>query len=216
MRGDDQATRQRVLEAAARLFAARGFRNVTVRQICREAGANVAAVNYHFRNKLGLYLEVVQMVLDRMRETSEAAMQAGEGGTAEERLRAYVRVYLHRLLAPGRESWVDHVMAREMIDPTPALDLMVDRAIRPRVRHLSTLVGELLGCSPRDERVRRLVAGIHAQCLFYRPNPVAARLGPRGRPGPARIDALADHIATVSLAGIKALRLRPADRRTNG
>ena len=51
----DQETRQRLLEAAARLFAARGFTHVTVREICNAANANVAAVNYHFGDKLGLY-----------------------------------------------------------------------------------------------------------------------------------------------------------------
>ena len=44
----DRETRERLLKAAEALFAERGFKRVTVREICLAARANVAAVNYHF------------------------------------------------------------------------------------------------------------------------------------------------------------------------
>lgn len=49
------ATKRRLIEAAQRLFAERGYAAVTVRDITRSAGANLSAVNYHFHGKLGLY-----------------------------------------------------------------------------------------------------------------------------------------------------------------
>ena len=52
-------TRQRLIDSAATLFAERGFENVTVREICKESNANVAAINYHFGDKAGLYRAVV-------------------------------------------------------------------------------------------------------------------------------------------------------------
>ena len=60
----DRETRERLLQVAKQLFADRGFRNVTVREICRDAHANVAAVNYHFGDKLGLYRAVLQSAID--------------------------------------------------------------------------------------------------------------------------------------------------------
>ena len=68
----DLETRDRLLKAAEQLFAERGFKNVTVRDICRVARANVAAVNYHFGDKMGLYREVLQIAIDAVRETTEA------------------------------------------------------------------------------------------------------------------------------------------------
>jgi len=55
IKAEDQETRGRLLAAAARLFAERGFAKVTVRDICRRARANVAAVNYHFGSKDALF-----------------------------------------------------------------------------------------------------------------------------------------------------------------
>ena len=94
----DLETRERLLKAAERLFADRGFKNVTVRDICRVARANVAAVNYHFGDKLGLYREVLQSAIAAMRETNDTARQAGAGRRPEEQLRRYIVIFVHRLL----------------------------------------------------------------------------------------------------------------------
>jgi AcrR family transcriptional regulator len=79
MKQRDEETRERVRRAAAQLFADRGFKKVTVRDICRGARANVAAVNYHFGDKNGLYREVLQRAIDTLRATSDAARVAGDG-----------------------------------------------------------------------------------------------------------------------------------------
>ncbi|MBT5382627.1 MAG: helix-turn-helix transcriptional regulator, partial [Phycisphaerae bacterium] len=54
------STREGILNAAMSVFGEHGFRGGTVRDICDRAGANVAAVNYHFHDKASLYAEVLQ------------------------------------------------------------------------------------------------------------------------------------------------------------
>ena len=53
-------TRRQLLEAAGEVFAEAGYRDATVREICRRAGANIAAINYHFGDKEKLYAEVLR------------------------------------------------------------------------------------------------------------------------------------------------------------
>jgi AcrR family transcriptional regulator len=200
----DLETRERLLKAAERLFADRGFKKVTVREICRAARANVAAVNYHFGDKLGLYREVMQAAIDAMRATSDAARQAGAGQVAEEQLRRYIVIFVHRILGPGSDT-VHKLIHREMNDPTPALDTLVEQGVRPRIEYLSGLIAEIMACAPSDERVLRCVASIQAQSIAYLPNPIAARLGLTFKPTPAHLDELAAHIAEFSLAGVHAV-----------
>jgi TetR/AcrR family transcriptional regulator, regulator of cefoperazone and chloramphenicol sensitivity len=201
----DRNTRRRVLEAAAHLFADRGFDRVTVREICARAHANVAAVNYHFRDKRGLQNEVLAMAIGVMRATNEAARLAARSAAPGDRLGAYLRVCLEQLSGHGARTWLHRLISRELSDPTPALDAIVDQAIVPRIDDLCALVGEVLGRRPTDETVRRCVLSIHAQCLLALPNPIADRLAARSRRARPDVGQLAEHITNFSLAGIRAV-----------
>ena len=200
----DTETRDRLLKAAERLFADRGFKKVTVRDICRAARANVAAVNYHFGDKLGLYREVLQSAIDGMRGTNDEARLAGAGHPAEEQLRRYLAIFGRRILTPGNDT-IHRLINREMNDPTPVLDLLVEQGVRPRVEYLSGLIAEMIHCAPTDQRVIRCVAGVQAQVVSYLPNPIAARFGLANQPTAANLTEIADHIAAFSLAGIHAV-----------
>lgn len=68
-------TRERILEAAERIFAECGFEATSLRQITREAGVNLAAVNYHFGSKEGLLKELLRMRIVPMNETRQALLE---------------------------------------------------------------------------------------------------------------------------------------------
>ena len=150
----EHETRERLLTEAARLFAARGFARVTVRDICQAAHANVAAVNYHFQGKRGLYDAVIRMAIERMQQTTEAAQEAGRGKPASGQLAAYVSVFLQRVI-PHRDSWIHQLMVRELAEPTPALQLVVREVLEPRARYLTRVVASLMQLRPDDLRVQR-------------------------------------------------------------
>jgi AcrR family transcriptional regulator len=207
---NDQETRSRLLKVSERLFADRGFKNVTVREICRAARANVSAINYHFGDKLGLYREVLQSASDAMRATNEAARRSGEGRPPDEKLRRYVLIFLQGLLASNYET-LHRLIHREMNDPTPVLDAFVEQSVRPRVEYLAGIVAELIGGKPTEQRVLRCVASIHSQSIAYLPNPIAARLGFSFKPTPLQIEEAARHIADFSLAGVRAIGSRKSE-----
>jgi len=208
----DQETRQRLIQAAAPLFAERGFNKVSVRDICKEAGANVSAVNYYFRDKWGLYKEVLQVIVEYSQRTRELAHDATAGRPAEERLRHYIGVFIRRALCGQlQESWQGKLIAREMTDPSPGLDLFFEEVIRPNSARVAALVGEIMGLPSTDPRVGMCVGSIQTQMVGYM-NPIAARFVP-GLNSPEVIDALAEHITEFSLAGMRAVAQRKMEFR---
>ena len=210
----DRETRDRLLHASEQLFASRGFKDVTVRDIARAARANVAAVNYHFGDKQGLYREVLQVAIDAIRETNEAGRRAAEGQPPAEQLRRYLSVFLRRVLNPEYET-VHRLIQREIDHPTPAMDALVEQAARPRLEFLGAVVAELMACDPADPRVLRCVGSILAQTIIWvRKNPIAERLGFVFKPTPDNIDMVARHITDFSVAGIRAIAAqRPPSER---
>jgi AcrR family transcriptional regulator len=208
----DRETRERLMRVAEQLFAERGFKDVTVREICHAARANIASINYHFGDKLGLYREVIHTAIDAMREATDAARHAGDGQPPEAQLRLYIVLFLRRLLAPGSES-VHRLINREVSEPTVALDDLVDQGVRPRLEYLSGVIAAMIGCDPRDQRVLRCVLSVQSQTFIYaKPNAIAERLGFTFTPTSEQIDEAARHIAEFSIAGIRAVGSASADR----
>ncbi len=204
----DNETRSRVLKAAARLFAERGFNHVSVRAICKEAGSNVAAVNYHFGDKLGLYRELIGSVAEGINDGKISALESGAGRPPEEQLRAYIRGFLHQLLDqnPEETCWLDKLIARETAEPTAAVDLIIEMGIKPAAEGLNKLVSEVMNLPAQDPRVFLSAGAIQGLCLWYRTSrPVAERMFPELKFTPDRIDSLARFVADFSLAGMRDL-----------
>lgn len=211
----DQATEARLLAAATELFAEHGFANVTVRDICERAQANVAAINYHFRGKDGLYQAVLQSAIGIMQETTEVARREGDGQSADEQLRIYVRTFIRRVVA-SRGNWIHQLMTREMANPTHALELVISQVIKPRLAYLGGIVAALMGVEPADPRVMLGVFSVNAQCVTLLNHKAAARVDPAFAARFETIEPMVDHITTFSLAGIRAMSASatpPASRR---
>jgi AcrR family transcriptional regulator len=208
--GPDHGTRERLLEVATRLFAESGYKRVTVRAICHEAKANVAAVNYHFRDKLGLYTEVLNQAIAVMRETTEAAARAAEGRTPPEQLRAYVRAVSERILAHGCDSWLHQLINREMADPTVLVSTLVEEGMRPRLDLLCRIVGSLTGRPADDSAVMMCVCSIHSQIVMFRPSPISDQIRSRFNLPHYTADLVADHITAFTLTGLEAFNAAPA------
>ncbi len=208
-------TRRRLLEAAGEVFAEHGFRAATVQEICRRADANIAAVNYHFTDKEQLYRAVIRYAEEE--GGGEEPHDLPPGTAAEERLRAHVEWFLYHLLDEGRPAWHGRIIAREMIEPTAALDELVEGHMRETLGRLSAIVRDLLGPGATEEQVRSCCFSIKGQCLFYHNcAPVIARLYRGATFGGAQVPALAEHITRFSLAGMRATApARPA-RKTSG
>ena len=200
IRTTSDQTRARLLDAAREMFSQNGFQSVTVREICRRAEANVAAVNYHFGSKDGLLAEALNF--GPLKAMQQANTKANE--CPRIRLRLFIRDFVLMLLDEKNPSSQCQIMARELADPTPALDKIVREAIAPLHDFLGSLVREIAGDKVSEAELRCCVHSILGQCLFYRhSHPVLQRLHPKLRYDSKEIRVIAEHVADFSLAGIK-------------
>lgn len=207
---DDQETRQRLFDAAAQLFSERGYDNVPIRDICAAANANVAAVNYYFHDKWGLYKELIQVIVEESQKMIEEIHTSPPGTPPEERLRKYVLGFLQHGLTSDKAPWRARLMGRETVDPTPGLDLFIDGVIRPNSARVSALIAELMGLPPTDWRVGACVGSVQTQIVGYF-GPVVTRLVPDLKFTPEVIEGIANHITKFSLAGIRAVAQQPTE-----
>ena len=199
-RAASEQTRARLLEAAREVFSQHGFQGATVREICRRAEANVAAVSYHFGSKDGLLAEALNFA--QLQSLQASNINAGE--CPEARLRLFIRDFMLMLLDEKNPSSQCRIMVRELADPTPALDQIVREAIAPLHEFMGKLVREIAGAGIGETELRHCVLSIVGQCLLYRhSHPVLQRLHPEMRYDNREIEVIARHIVDFSLAGIR-------------
>lgn len=211
-------TRTRLIDAAGEMFAELGFHHATVRQICQRAGANIAAVNYHFRDKTGLYTEVVRQSMQAARlDTVTAAFDLD--APPEVILRAVIKARLERLRSLDLSDWHFRIFAHELAQPTPAMNVVVNEAIRPLYSRMCNLLGSLLRLPPDAEKTRLCAHSIIGQILFYAfARPVISRLAPEMKMTATQIDLIADHITEFSLAYLRQTnpKRRPTKTKVGG
>lgn len=196
-------TRQRLLDAAAEVFADGGYRRATIAEICRRAGTNIAAVHYHYGDKQGLYAAVFDYA--QRRATSEDRAAVDETASPEERLRAHVTWFVGRLLDPRRPAWIARLLAHELIEPTAVLDRLVRNRMRANHKQIAAAVRELLGAAATPETIRLCTLSVVSQCVFYRHSAaVVTRLYPEIVPS-REVERIAHHVTEFSLAAIRGL-----------
>jgi AcrR family transcriptional regulator len=201
-------SRDRLLDAAERLFADRGYAAASVRDITAAAGCNVAAINYYFGGKDKLYREVFRRGLSVLRRRliesiRETMTDAGGVTTLERLLEAFTSAFLETAVDPGNDRRLMELLAREWMDPHVPRDVFQDEMVGP-VRE--ALADALQTTCPGLERTRarlcvqsiiaQLVQVIHHRRLF-------GTSGEWARV-PLRLDEVADHIVRFSAAGTRA------------
>jgi len=200
-------TRGRLLEAAGQVFAEHGFRAGTIREICGRASANVAAVNYHFRDKEGLYRALLTHAYEASIERHPPDHGVRPGDPPRRRLHAFVRSFLLRLLDDGRTAWHARLMCREMNEPSPFLGDAVRGSIGRVHGMLKEILRDIAAEGPQgreldEEQLTRCAMSVAGQCLHYRlARPVLEALYPN-RFGLDEVECLAEHITVFSVAGV--------------
>jgi AcrR family transcriptional regulator len=97
-----KVTRNKIIRAAARIFAEDGYEGASIRNIVAKADVNQAAISYHFGSKEGLYRAVLQMALEALLQADVSTATAPAKLSREAALRAFIRRQLRPML--GRDE----------------------------------------------------------------------------------------------------------------
>ncbi len=202
------STRQRLLDAAEQLFAEAGFRRVSVRAITAAAGCNLAAVNYHFGGKAGLYREVFARRLASLRDERLRALErarARAAGDLAAALTAFAEAFLAPLCAGPGGRVVLQLIAREMADPQLPAGFFRDELVIPANRALSAAVA---AAAPElsARTVQLCVQSFVGQLLHVLHAHQFAAVKAVPSPTPFSIAELTDHIVRFTVAAIDHLR----------
>jgi len=205
------STREKLVEVAGRIFAEHGYQATTVREIVKRSGANIAAVNYHFGGKLGLYTEVLQQLV-RAARVNAINSALDQNAPPEDILRAIIRARLQSVTRPKVQDLHFRIMMHELVQPTPALSRVVNEVSRPIYERLLELVGRIIDLPPKNEQTRLCVHSIMGQILVYiLAGPLLLRLWPGLEMTQEQVDRIAGHIADFSLTYLR--QANSGDRR---
>ncbi len=206
----DKSVRQKIIDTAGDVFGRAGYKAATIREICREADVNVAAINYHFGGKQELYRTVVTDLISRIFAQYPVDEGVDESTPPQTRLRAFIHGMLRRLLSPDGLSGYSgkgQLVAKELADPSPFLDDMVEEFIQPVAIRLFATIHDMLGPEATAKHVARCQISVIGQCFHYAvARPIINRLNVADYADNNLIDELTEHITRFSLAGIEATR----------
>ena len=197
--------RRKLMQAASEVFAEVGYQAATVREICARAGHNVAAVNYHFGDKYGLYTEILK---DEVESYSEIfPLKLLEQLPPEEALRLYIQNVFRHLATADRPAWHTRVMMHELTAPTQGLAGVVELVIRPKIMSLAGIIGRFLGLPPTHPKTRLCVHSVVGQFVHYMHSRESlALLWPDWKMDAAELDSIANHTADFSIAALKSVK----------
>jgi len=201
---------ERLLDAACEVFAEKGYRDATVAEICRRAGANVAAVNYYFGNKETLYAEAWRLAFHRSLQAHPPEGDVPSDASAEQRLRGRILAAMQRLADPKSHEF--EIIRKELANPTGLLAEVIRKSIEPLRRELGSIIRELLGECASERQVLLCQMSIRAQCFdmmireqhrrMFKSNGMKINL----LLAELKIEDIADHVMRFSLAGIREIR----------
>ena len=198
-------TRERLLDAAERLFAEKGFAATTVRDITAAAVSNIAAVSYHFGGKYNLYNEVFRRRMAAMREQRIAGIRQAraEGGSLEAVLHAFATAFLRPLVDRGSGRLLVELISREMLDPKLPRELFLAEVVGPIQEVLAeAIMAATPGLGPGPARL--CVISIVGQLLQVAHRLRRAELAAAWGAELPLLPEMLDQIVRFSTAGVRA------------
>jgi TetR/AcrR family transcriptional regulator, regulator of cefoperazone and chloramphenicol sensitivity len=212
VRADGALARQRLLDAALRLFAEKGFQKTSTRVIADTAGVNLGAISYYFGDKARLYQAVFCESFSDVQNSPDSITARGclpdfraPGLDIEAALAGFFRNFLQPLKLGEQVRLVMRLHFRELVEPSGALPEGVDADIGALYFALAELAAQRLGISAADPDARRLAHAILGLAVhFFVTQDLVGHVSPELVATPEAIDTLAERLATYAVGMLDA------------
>ena len=204
-----EVTRDRIMKAAERLFAERGYEATSIRAIVAKARVNQAAINYHFEGKDGLYREVLRAAFRGMTEQQLEHADEMKAMSREEALTEFVRRQLRPLLARDESSRHMRIFNWETVRPTPVFRKLLSEEAAPFMGLAVQLVRRF---QPEADQRTLIAAAVWllGQCSVFLRNREQLAEPPMGLViDEAAVDWLAETVSRWAAGGLASPPKRP-------
>lgn len=157
-------TKQKILDVACGLFAEKGYRDVTIQEVCQNADANIASINYYFGSKLKLY----QAVWDEVHKI--AGFKHFDPGKCpsdpDKAVEYYVNARVSAILDDGPGGWLPKIIHYEMHSPSGGeMEEFVRQSMKVKLQFMYDLAKNFLGESATELQINIARQSFHSQMI---------------------------------------------------
>lgn len=164
-RGDGNETKALLIETAGRLIAQKGYEKTTSKEICEAAKANMAAINYHFGGREGLYVAVLERVHEYLLTTKELETLEVSQASPEEKINIFLDILTDKVMQ--RDNWPIRVWIREITSPSGVTGRIVSERAVPKIELMLSILREYTGLSPESPLLSSCFISVMAPFVWF-------------------------------------------------
>ena len=203
-RSDGNVTKAKILDTAGNLIAQHGFAHTPNKLIAQTAQVDLAAINYHFSGREGLYKAVLKEAHTHYLDEKDLAELAEKTLCAEDKLTQFFELIVYKITQ--EDVWHAKVFVHEMFSPSAYfLQFMAEEGGK-KFHLIKKIMSQVSGFSEDDPQLFTSLLNIIAPCLML----ILIRSNQRSPLYPVsdmHPQALVEHLKTFTIGGLNALAL---------
>lgn len=197
--------KEKLIRSAIDVFAEQGYRDGKIADIVKGAGANIAAVNYHFGSKDQLFVAALRQAFADADEIYPSRGNLAEDASAEQKIAAIARAILKRSLDDGKAGNFNRIMSRTMHVPGSPVEIILKEVEDFELKFLGAALKEFLG-TKSPKLINWAVAVFISLATMISKCPVGAKKHLFSqKPKQSQIDSMIESQIDAIFAALKAL-----------
>ncbi len=198
-------TKNKIISAALEEFAEHGYHAATIRNICKRAGVNIAAINYHFSGKAELYRQALEMIF-----AVKPPLPCGDKIQSDADMKSVMQDWIRTFLNRGNDKKVPEnllmkkIAHHEMLNPSDVFDEIIEVYFKPDMLSLESILRKGMPPATPEKEIKMRVFSVLGSCIFYFfHGRCIEKIWTDGDFLEDNMDMVVKHIAEQGLAGLK-------------